>query len=254
MLLNLCLNSRDAMPNGGQLIIATESYSASESFCQSHSWAKPGRYALISVSDTGEGMSQKVRDRIFEPFFTTKEVGKGSGLGLSMAYGTIHQHDGEILVSSEPGIGTTFKVFLPSQVEVEAVAEQSGDVEISGGNETILVAEDEEAVLFLTSALLEHKGYTVVTATNGVEALEIIDSNKNIDLVLLDVVMPKMGGWEVFEKIKEIRPSIPVLFSTGYAANAIDREFLSKNGVSLISKPFAPEELYLTVRHSLDKA
>lgn len=253
VLLNLCINARDAMPGGGQIAISTEDFAASKEFCENQSWAVPGNYVLISVSDTGTGMSREIQDKIFEPFFTTKEVGKGTGLGLAMAYGTIQQHGGDILVYSEEGVGTTFKIYLPTAEPGEQGMEDAIESSAPGGTETILVAEDEHAVLGLVTSLLEDKGYSVIQATNGLEALDkIAEYADSVDLVILDIVMPQLGGREVFEKIKEINPALPVIFSTGYAANAIDKEFLESNDLRLISKPFTPNELYLNVREAID--
>ena len=253
VLLNLCVNSRDAMPNGGRLTIATESFEATDVFCQAHSWAEARRYLLISVNDTGGGMPPEVMEKIFEPFFTTKTAGKGTGLGLSMAYGIIQQHGGKILVSSEVGVGTTFHIYLPFEAgNLELKIEEDTNEEAPGGTETILVAEDEEGVLLLLTELLEGKGYTVLKSSNGVEALKVLDEKKDeIDLILLDVIMPEMGGREVFEKIQQLKSSTPVIFSTGYADRQFDRNFLREHKLIQISKPFSPNELYQAIRKSL---
>ena len=192
-LINLCINARDAMPEGGRLILETKNHRADQEYCNIHGWKQPGDYAMISVSDNGVGMSSEIQEHIFEPFFTTKEVGEGTGLGLSMVHGIVQQHDGVIEVLSEPGIGSTFNIFLPkadSQVATKQVPVVSDS---PGGSETILVAEDAEDVLFLLSKMLESKGYRVLTAKDGEEAMSVFKANADrIDLVMLDMVMPKL--------------------------------------------------------------
>ena len=248
-LVNLCINARDAMPDGGRLTIQTRSMVADPDFCALHSWARPGAYALISVSDTGSGMTPEVMGRIFDPFFTTKELGKGTGLGLSMVYGIIQQHEGHIAVRSVPGGGATFEIYLPATDDFLQTAEENAVEQAEGGQETILLAEDEKEVLELVVALLERAGYTVMTASNGEEALEAFSSQSGaIDLVMLDVVMPKMGGPQVMEKIRTINPDIPVLFTTGYAPDSSLLKEYREPRVKIIRKPYAPNELYSSLR------
>ncbi|MCH8074903.1 MAG: response regulator [SAR324 cluster bacterium] len=255
VLLNLCVNSRDAMPNGGKLTISTEAFEAGEDFLQAHSWAESRAYVRISVIDTGEGMPPEVLEKIFEPFFTTKAAGKGTGLGLSMAYGIIQQHGGKIMASSDVGKGTTFEIYLPVEAgDQELNIEEHKNEDAPGGTETILIAEDEEGVLLLLTELLGEKGYTVLTSTNGIEALKVLDEKKDeIDLILLDVIMPEMGGREVFEKIKHLQPSTPVIFSTGYNDHQLDEKFLQDHKLIQISKPFSPNELFQAIRQSLEQ-
>jgi len=254
VLLNLSLNARDAMPRGGRLVIETLNVIADRGFYEQHSWAKQGQYVIISVRDTGAGMAAEVLEHVFEPFFTTKEVGKGSGLGLSMAYGIVQQHDGVIEAESVPGAGSTFRVYLPSFTKEPDIEPQTEGATVTGGGETILVAEDQEEVLTLLGDLLESMGYSVLKASNGAEALQVLAScGEDIDLAILDMVMPKMGGRELYEKIMEIKPSLPVLFSTGYAAETIDADFLAKSKIGLIEKPYAPDDLYRMLREVLER-
>ena len=254
VLMNLATNARDAMPDGGSLTIRTELAQFDNEYIKTHGYDKPGSYALISIEDRGVGMDVKTRDRIFEPFYTTKEVGKGTGLGLAMAYGMIKQHDGYINVYSEPGKGTTFKIYLPlirSKVEEEKIA----DLYImKRGTETILVAEDDTQVRDLTKHILEGFGYQIMEAGDGEEAMSVFNENKDmIQLIILDVVMPKKNGKEVYDEIKKIRPDIKAIFTSGYNAEIIHKKGILKKGLGFISKPFLPQELLKKVREVLDK-
>ena len=254
VLMNLYINSRDAMPNGGVLGIETSSFFAGTEFCQSNSWARPGDYLLVSVQDTGIGISSDNLSHVFEPFFTTKEVGKGSGLGLSVAYGIVQDHGGMIEADSVPEKGSTFRIYLPTVAGKQTKEQMPNEISVAKGSETILVAEDEPEVLNLLQDLLESGGYTVVKAANGLEALQILaDKDQAIDLALLDVVMPKMGGWEVYKKIEEMHPMLPVIFSSGYDAETIDMDYLSEKNIRLIQKPYSPSEIYRAVRETLDR-
>ena len=254
ILMNMCVNARDAMPTGGRIIIETENVKIDQTFCESHSWAKPGRYVLLSMTDTGCGMDEETLGHVFEPFFTTKDVGEGSGLGLAMIYGLVKQHQGMITVYSEVGKGTTFKIYLPL---VERAASSVGNKikgPVPGGTETILVAEDDETVLKISQAFLERAGYTVLTATDGEKALHVFeDHTDEIDLVLLDVMMPELGGRAVFERIREKRPQMRVLFSSGYSMNAIHTNFVIDEGLQLMQKPYQRTDLLRKVREVLDK-
>ncbi len=253
VLMNLATNARDAMPDGGQLTIRTELAQFDYEYIKTHGYGKPGPYALISVEDAGVGMDVKTRDRIFEPFYTTKEVGKGTGLGLAMAYGIIKQHDGYINVYSEPGKGTTFKIYLPlirSKVEEEKIANL---YIMKRGTETILVAEDDTQVRDLTKHILEGFGYQVMEAGDGEEAISVFNDNKDrIQLLILDVVMPKKNGKEVYDEIKKIRPDIKAIFTSGYNAEIIHKKGILEKGLGFITKPFLPQELLKKVREFLD--
>ena len=253
VLVNLCMNARDAMPNGGDLAIETTLFVVDRAFMDTHGWAVLPEYVSISITDSGAGIENQLLAKIFEPFFTTKEAAKGTGLGLSMAYGIIHQHKGAIEVESELGVGSKFTVYLPpSSARPEAEA-PSLKREVSGGEETILFAEDQEEVLALMQGLLEQKGYRIFPALNGEEALKVFSENPGqFDLIILDMVMPKLSGRSVFEQIRARYPSLPVIFSTGYSSNQLDEEFIRNNAFKLLRKPYSPDDLYHAVREALD--
>ena len=253
VVMNLVVNARDAMPQGGRLTIETNNATLDESFIQNHPLAEPGRYAHITVSDTGTGIDAVTLARIFEPFFTTKEVGRGTGLGLSMVFGIVKQHNGLIEVSSLVGKGTTFNIYLP--VDDKAVAEEVRILQptLRGGTETILVAEDEEAVRKLTQGFLEDLGYGVLLARDGMEAMELYTANsEQINMLILDVVMPRMGGQEVYEHIRSSGSDVPVIFTTGYSSEMVQSQFIEKTGAPLLRKPYNVEALGRKVRETLD--
>ena len=255
VLLNLCINARDAMLEGGVLTIGTENVVLDSEYCNLHTWAAPGRYVLLSVTDNGCGMDAQTQTRIFEPFFTTKALGKGTGLGLSTVYGIVRQHHGMVQVYSEVGMGTTFKVYLPNVEPAASTVEVKIVERAKGGTETILLAEDEEALRTLAARILESAGYTVLLAADGKEALDVFEKYAaEIDLCLLDVVMPKMGGKAVYDVLRQQHPHLPFLFSSGYSVDAIHTGFVLKEGIELIQKPYAPEALLRRVRHVLDTA
>ena len=251
---NLCVNARDAMPDGGIITIETENVRIDREYCETHAWASPGRFVLIRVTDTGCGMDEDTIAQIFEPFFSTKEKGKGSGLGLSTVYGLVRQHEGMIHVYSELGKGTTFKIYIPI-VERSATSVGSAvEGPVSGGTETILLAEDDDMVRESCRELLEHVGYSVMVASTGEEALRVIEAHADvIDLALLDVVMPGLGGRAVYDRIKERFPHMPVLFSSGYSANAIHTGFILDQGLTLIQKPYQRAELLRKIRQVLGR-
>ncbi|NIA16544.1 MAG: response regulator, partial [Nitrospiraceae bacterium] len=253
ILMNLCVNARDAMPTGGTITIETENVRIDEAFCETHTWAKPGRYVLVSVTDTGCGMDDGTRDKVFEPFFTTKDVGEGTGLGLSTVYGLVKQHQGMVHVYSEVGKGTTFKIYLPLSERSAATVGDKIEGPVPGGTETILLAEDDEMVRELTHAFLKRAGYTVLTGAGGEEALRVFEEHADeIDLALLDAIMPRLGGYAVFERIRIARPDIRVLFSSGYSMNAIHTNFVLDEGLALIQKPYQRDDLLRRVREALD--
>jgi hypothetical protein len=215
---------------------------------------KPGNYALISVSDTGTGIDEKTKQRIFEPFFTTKEVGKGTGLGLSIVYGIIKQHNGEINVYSEVGKGTILRIYFPliSPTTEQHVVEAAASPE--GGNEVILVAEDDQEVRRLTRHVLSAAGYTIIEAVDGSDAIaKFLERRQDINLLILDVIMPKKNGKEVYEEIRKLRPGVKVLFTSGYSAEIIHTKGILEEGTDFISKPMQPDELLKKVRESLDR-
>jgi two-component system cell cycle sensor histidine kinase/response regulator CckA len=258
VVMNLCVNARDAMPKGGKLIIETRNVSLDEHYCRQYPNCLPGEYVQVLVSDNGQGMDQETLDRIFEPFFTTKDVDKGTGLGLSMVYGIIKQHRGHINVYSEPGRGTTFKVYLPvTSQAVAADAEAPSRPLAAGGTETILVADDEEALRNLSREVLSALGYSVIVAENGEDAVRLYDEHStSIDLLLLDVVMPTLGGLEVFQSIRENGEAPPVIFMTGYSSEILDSSKADELGLShlpVIQKPYTLEQLGKIVRETLDR-
>jgi PAS domain S-box-containing protein len=253
IVLNLCVNSRDAMPEGGQLVIETGNRFLDEEYCRVHGWAKVGDYAVLTVSDTGEGMDAVTQNQIFDPFFTTKELGKGTGLGLATVYGIVAQHDGLIHVYSEVGRGTTFKVYFPAQGKKASTPTIRLEEKGPRGTERILLAEDDEAVRTLASKILEGAGYSVLVARNGEEARDLIDKHHaEIDIAILDVVMPKTSGKLVGDYFRSIRPGAHVLYSSGYTANAIQTGFQLEEGVDFLSKPYDPDDLLWKVRQVLD--
>lgn len=254
VLMNLATNARDAMPHGGILTIETEQVTLNDEYVNNHLDTNRGRYALISMSDTGVGMDEKTKEHIFEPFFTSKEVGKGTGLGLSIVFGIIKQHNGNIVVYSEPGKGTTFKIYIPLSNELQAAeAQQVVSSPPRGGTETIFLAEDNEQVRNLVKTVLEGAGYEVMYADSEDAVRVFEESNGKIQLLLLDVVMPKKSGKEIYDDIRKIRPDIKALFMSGYTADIINRSGLLEEGINFISKPISPDELLRKVRDVLDR-
>jgi signal transduction histidine kinase/DNA-binding response OmpR family regulator len=253
MLLNLCINARDAMPGGGQLVIRTEHVDLGESYCECHPGVRTGRHLRLTVADTGCGMTPDVKERIFEPFFTTKEVGVGTGLGLAMVYGMVLQHDGVIHVYSEPGAGTTFRIHLPIADGGATTSATRSIANVSGGTETILVAEDDPMVRDLIVRILSRAGYEIVVAHDGEEALRaFVENADRISLALLDLVMPKMGGNRLFQRLKELQPDLQVVFCSGHDPAMNQAELIVAQGMPLIQKPFDPTELLWTIRSVLD--
>jgi two-component system, cell cycle sensor histidine kinase and response regulator CckA len=253
VIMNLTVNARDAMPRGGQLTIETSNVTPDAAYAKSHAEALSGDYVMLAVSDTGCGMDKRTQSRIFEPFFTTKEHGKGSGLGLSTTYGIVKQNGGSIMVYSEPGHGTVFKVYLPWALgTAEQPNQEDGRSVVSTGSETILLVEDEEMVRTLAAQVLSTVGYRVVDAANGQEAIGVAQSHEGaIDLLLTDAVMPEMSGIELVDRLHRIRPEMSVLMMSGYSREAMAGAVLSPS-VSLLQKPFTPVDLCRKVREVLD--
>ena len=256
MILNLAVNARDAMVSGGKLTIETSNVELDEEYVRTHISVKPGSYVQLSISDTGVGMSFDTKEKVFEPFFTTKEKGKGTGLGLSTVYGIVKQSEGNIWVYSEPGRGTTFKIYLPRVEEkLDAVIKEEESDSLPRGSETVLLAEDDPLVRDLARRLLIQQGYTVLEASNGEEALRVAKekAGEKIHLLLTDVVMPQMGGKELSEKLKRLRPDIGVLYTSGYTDNAIVHQGTLEPGTYFLQKPFSHKTLSHKVREVLDK-
>lgn len=258
VLMNLCINSRDAMPKGGRLTIETHNADFSEVACRHNAALQPGRFAALSVSDTGIGMDAAVRERIFDPFFTTKGTGKGTGLGLATVYGIVKQHGGFILVESEPNRGSTFHVFLPVSENVTPAENQLPVVQdrpVRGGTETILIAEDHEGVREMACATLESLGYQILIAHDGEEAVEMFSTHRDsIALVLLDVIMPRRNGPKTYEAIQAMKPGIPVVFATGYSNETAALNEMVQRGIAVLRKPYSPGALCRRVREALDLA
>jgi signal transduction histidine kinase/ActR/RegA family two-component response regulator len=248
VVMNLAVNARDAMPDGGKLVIETQSCYLDETYCVTHSEVTPGSYVLIAVTDNGCGMSKETLAQIFEPFFTTKELGKGTGLGLATVYGIVKQSRGHISVYSEPGVGTTFKVYLPSVDKSTALPVSPKAGEAPRGVGTILLVEDEPALRTLAAESLKRLGYTVLTAGNGLEALtaadrQALEINGRIDVVVTDIVMPRMGGPELVKKLREKFGEVAVIFMSGYTeAAALENIEIGRDAV-LLNKPFSTETL-----------
>ncbi len=253
VLLNLVVNARDAMPEGGRLIIETANVELDQTYASLHTVVKPGPYAMLAVSDTGWGMDAGTQARIFEPFFTTKDQGKGTGLGLSTVYGVVKQSDGYIWVYSEPGQGSTFKVYLPLVGEMAEIAKAAAASVPTPGSETILLVEDEDNVRSLVSDFLRNNGHTVIDAPNGAEALRIAESHKgHIDLLVSDVIMPQMSGRELCDELRRRMPDLKVLFISGYTDDAVVRHGVVEGDVAFLQKPFSMRSLLSKVREVLD--
>ena len=253
VLMNLAVNSRDAMLNGGKLVIETANVELDDTYGRQHLGARPGPHVMLAVSDTGTGMDSETLSHIFEPFFTTKETGKGTGLGLSMVYGIVKQSNGYIMAYSEPGRGTTFKIYFPRTEESVSPLLQKAEGKIATGTETILVVEDEPALRELTCVLLEDAGYKVLESSGVEDALETAkDVQRRIDLLLTDIVMPRMDGRELANQMVALRPDLKVLYMSGYPDDIIVHRGVLAQGTVLVQKPFTKTTLLRKVRETLD--
>jgi len=252
-LVNLCLNARDAMPDGGTVSISTERITANERFAERHAWATAPSYLALRVRDTGPGIRPDWHTRIFEPFFTTKPAGCGTGLGLSVVYGVMQSHQGAVMVESTPGNGATFTLYFPEVASSRNAPSEGREAPRPGGQETILVVEDEDMIRRLVVRLLTARGYDVLSAPSGHEALEILQrSNVSVDLLFVDVVMPGMRGPEFVRRARELDPSLRVLFTTGYELKPIEGE--SRGPDPVLYKPYTPDQLLPRLRELLDRA
>ena len=253
ILFNLAANARDAMPQGGAFILETKIVELDDDFIRIHGYGESGKYVLLSVSDTGIGMDEATKSKIFDPFFTTKEVGKGTGLGLSTVYGIVKQHNGYITVYSEPGRGTTFHIYLPLVNEIVR-EEKEARTPVKGGDETILIAEDDDAVRGLIKTVLTEHGYSIIEAVDGEDAIDrFTKTEKRIDLIILDTVMPKKNGREVYDEIRKIKPDSKVIFTSGYTRDIIlDKGMAEGDTFEFIPKPISPYVLLQKVRQVLD--
>ena len=257
VLMNLATNARDAMPAGGSFTIELDTMEVDNSFIQAHGYGEQGRYAVVSVADTGDGMNEETRKRVFEPFFTTKEVGKGTGLGLSIVYGIVKQHHGFINVYSEPGKGTTFKIYLPlveTEHEKSDHTKDAPEERPTRGTETVMLAEDDKALRRLSQVVLEEFGYTVIIAEDGEDAVrKFRERGHEIQMVILDMIMPRKSGKEAYDEIQKIRPGVKALFVSGYTADKVRLERIPGDGVDLLLKPHSPQVLVKKVREILDR-
>jgi signal transduction histidine kinase len=257
VLMNLAVNSRDAMPKGGHLIISVNPVTVSEAYCQTHQEARPGSFVCLRVVDTGCGMDQETLAHVFEPFFTTKEIGKGTGLGLATVYGIIKQHDGWVDVSSEVGKGTTFNLLFPARSEaVEAKPRETAPAaEAPRGKETILVVEDEPVLRDMAHIILEQCGYRVMEAGSGVEALAVWEQHHaSIDLLLTDMVMPEgMSGMELAQRLYATKPTLKIIVASGYSMDGLDPDFLRERRVTFLEKPYTHVSLANAIRECLDR-
>jgi CheY-like chemotaxis protein len=253
-ILNLCVNARDAMPEGGRLTLETANCHLDDRYSRLHPGVPPGQYVLIAVSDTGTGMSPDVAAKAFDPFFTTKETGKGTGLGLSQVFGFVRQSGGHVKIYSEPGQGTTIKIYLPrfygEATDRQALGQPRADD--PKGTETILLVEDDANVLALTATGLRDLGYSVIEARHANEALAQLRNGSRIDLLLTDIIMPDVSGRKLAEQAVALSPSLKVMFMTGFTKNAVVHNGVLDAGVHFLAKPFTLEELSRKVREALE--
>ncbi len=254
IIMNLVLNSRDALPGGGKIVMETKGVHLGHKYCAQHEGLNPGRFVMIAVSDTGCGMDRETQERIFEPFFTTKRRGKGTGLGLSTVFGIVKQSEGHIEVESRPGKGSTFRIYLP---QTEAAAEERiaarKTTSTPTGSESILIVEDDRAVRKMVSKTLKRLGYTVYEARTGVEALQICGRNNNsIRLLMTDVIMPEMNGCELAKRLVKHNPDTKVLYTSGYLENDTVNQIVLDESAGFLQKPFSPSDLAWKIRQALE--
>ena len=255
VLINLAVNAKDAMHEGGRLTISTGLEEVDDDYVATYGYGKPGRYCLITVTDTGQGMDAETQKKIFEPFFTTKGIGKGTGLGLAICYGIIKQYGGYTNVYSEPGQGTVFKIYLPLSEETATMEkDEEAAAPVKHGNETVLVAEDDASLRKLGKIVLESFGYSVITAVDGEDAIvKFMENRERINIVMVDMIMPKKNGKEVGEAIRKVSPGVKILFASGYTMDIIKGKELVESGSDFIHKPFTPKDLLIKVREMLDR-
>jgi signal transduction histidine kinase len=252
-ILNLCVNARDAMPDGGRLTLETANFYLDERYSARHLDVPPGQYVLIAVTDTGTGMDAETAEKVFEPFFTTKSAGKGTGLGLPQVYGFVKQSGGHIKIYSEPGQGTTVKIYLPRHREGAPLETEVAPVALPVGasNETVLLVEDDEKLLELTTMSLREMGYNVIPTAHANEALAVLSGDSNVDLLFTDIVMPDINGRKLADQARELRPTLKVLYMTGFTRNAVVHNGVLDAGVHLLAKPFTLDELAKKIREAI---
>ena len=253
-LMNLAVNARDAMPDGGKLVIETGNAFLDENYCKMHLGAVPGNYVLLSISDNGEGMEKSTLEHIFEPFYTTKEIGKGTGLGLAIVYGIVKNHNGYIMCYSEAGEGTTFKVYLPVVEQEATLEDERDDVPQIGGTETILIVDDDERIRNLGREVLSNVGYSVVVAPDGESTLDLYSEKMDdIDLIILDLMMPGMGGQKCLKKLLDIDPMVKVIVASGYSPKGPAKDAIDGGAKGFLGKPYELTQMLEMVREILDK-
>ena len=253
ILMNLAINARDAMPEGGRLIIKTENVVLDEHYCKAHPEATSGQNVSLSLTDTGKGMDSETVDHIFEPFFTTKAPGEGTGLGLATVYGIVKQHNGHVVCRSVPGEGTTFEIYFPALVSKEEPKEPIVGTLPRGGSETILLVDDEELIRDVGSKILTKAGYKVITASNGKEAVEVYKQRKDeVSLVILDLIMPEMGGKQCLETLLEFDPSAKVIIASGYFPSEETKAVLASGAEGFINKPYNISQLLEIVSKAIE--
>jgi len=249
--LNLLINARDAMSSGGHLTIESQQVLVNGRYAATHPWAKPGRYVLVTITDTGVGMSREVQERVFEPFFTTKGPRVGTGLGLAVVYGIVRQHRGMVHCYSEVGVGTSFKVYLPAMEQLAVDVGTKLQRQPTGGLERILLAEDDEHVRAIAVRILERAGYAVRAVEDG-EAACRTAAKESFDLVILDVVMPGLSCRDILARLSALHPTLPVILSSGYAAGANTSVLTQQTGFDMLTKPYDPDRMLHAVRSALD--
>lgn len=253
VLLNLCLNSRDAMPEGGEFVVSTGTVRWEEERIEDQAAMPAGEYVLLTVADNGCGMDEATRKRVFEPYFTTKAPGKGTGLGLSMVYGIVKQNRGFVFLDSRPGEGTTLRIYFPAVKAALGAKEGKTEAPVTGGTETVLLAEDEEGIRNLAERTLRGYGYAVLAAGDGAEAVALCEAHPEVAIAVLDVVMPRLGGKEALDAMHRFRPGLRSLFTSGYAVDRIHESFVLLPGIEFLPKPFSPSSLGRRVREVLDR-
>jgi CheY-like chemotaxis protein len=254
IMMNLAINARDAMPDGGKLTMKTQNITLDEEYCSIDPVAKPGRYVLIEVSDTGTGIDKETLGHIFEPFFTTKESGKGTGLGLAVVYGIVEQHGGRIICDSKQSVGTTFRIYFPAIQEIPEEQYSEKKESPKGKGETLLLVDDETSVLEIDSSFLNKANFKVIAASNAKDALELYEKHRDeIRLVLLDLIMPETGGKQCLEALRNMDPNVKVLIATGYTKRGMTQELKDAGAIDFILKPFDSPQLLEKIRKIIDE-